>query len=83
MEIKDSEIHIINMKNALIELSKLEEKSYEYKKIYDSIKLYLKNNCIHSIIKDYIDVDYGENAVEICYCEKCYLDESDIFTFSK
>lgn len=34
--------------------------------------------CNHSIINDYIDVDYGEKSLRISYCEKCLKDESEI-----
>jgi hypothetical protein len=34
--------------------------------------------CHHSIIDDYIDLDYGEKSLRISYCEKCLLDVSVI-----
>lgn len=33
----------------------------------------LKKLCKHNIIFDYIDLDYGENTKQICYCEYCEL----------
>ena len=36
------------------------------------------DDCNHSIIDDYIDLDYGEKSQRIFYCEKCLLDETTI-----
>ena len=33
----------------------------------------LKKLCKHNIIYDDIDIDYGENTKQICYCEYCEL----------
>ena len=42
----------------------------EFKKIYYSILLYIKNNCNHVIIEDYIDICM-ESSNKIEYCKNC------------
>ena len=37
-----------------------------------------QKKCHHSFITDYIDVDYGEKSIRICYCEKCFLDRTNL-----
>ena len=37
-----------------------------------------QKKCDHSFITDYIDVDYGEKSIRICYCEKCFLDRTNL-----
>lgn len=41
-----------------------------------------QKKCVHSFITDYIDVDYGEKSIRICYCEKCLLDGGTNLTIS-
>ncbi len=69
---------VIYMRNALEQLSKIDEQTPECKKIYDSIIDYLRKNCLHSIIMDDIDVEYGERSIRIVYCEKCLLDANQL-----
>jgi hypothetical protein len=49
----------------------------EYKQIYTLVQEYLKNNCNHNIIKDYIDISPDESK-DIYYCSHCYLMEDEI-----
>lgn len=44
----------------------------EYNHIRTLTELYLKQNCIHSIVTDYIDTDI-EQSQTIKYCEKCFM----------
>ena len=46
----------------------------EYNHIRTLTKSYLKQNCIHSIIIDYIDTDIDKSQI-IKYCEKCFMTE--------
>lgn len=49
----------------------------EYRHIYKLVQEYLKKNCIHNIIKDYIDISPDESK-DIYYCSYCYLMEDEI-----
>jgi hypothetical protein len=49
----------------------------EYKNIYKLVQEYLKKNCNHIIIKDYIDISPDETK-DIYYCSHCYLMENEI-----
>ena len=75
---EETTMDIIHMRNALDELSRLKKRPHEYVIIYDSIISYLKKWCIHSIITDDIDLDYGEKTLRISYCEKCFLHETQL-----
>jgi hypothetical protein len=41
------------------------------------VQEYLKKNCNHIIIKDYIDISLDETK-DIYYCSHCYLMENEI-----
>ena len=78
MELEETTLDIIHMRNALDELYRLKERPSEYNKIVDSINEYLRKNCRHSMTTDDIDIDYGEKTMRICYCEKCFLHEEQL-----
>lgn len=52
-------------------------KNSEYKHIYTLVQEYLKKNCNHNIVKDYIDISPDESK-DIYYCSHCYLMEDEI-----
>ena len=78
INIEETPMNIIHMRNALEELSRLKEMPPEYNIIYDSIIAYLKKWCKHSMTTDDIDMDYGERTMRICFCEKCFLQEEQL-----
>ena len=43
----------------------------DYKRIYDSIIHYIKTNCNHKIVEDFIDIGM-DKTVKIEYCEICF-----------
>lgn len=52
-------------------------KNSEYKHICTLVQEYLKKNCNHNIVKDYIDISPDETK-DIYYCCHCYLMEDEI-----
>jgi len=66
---------MMNVKRIMNKDSCLENS--EYKQIYKLVQEYLKKNCNHNIIKDYIDISLDESK-DIYYCSHCYLMEDEI-----
>jgi len=77
-EVNQIPFDILSVRTLFFEISKICSTYPECKGIYDITLEYLRDNCIHSIIDDYIDVDYGERSVQISYCENCMLDVSQL-----
>jgi hypothetical protein len=77
-EVKQIPFDILSVRTLFFEMSKICSKYPECKEIYDITLEYLQENCLHSIVDDYIDVDYGERSIQISYCENCMLDISQL-----
>jgi hypothetical protein len=49
-----------------------ESKQYkEYIKIYNDICEFIKKNCIHEYVDDYVDLDCDRGGYYITYCKIC------------
>jgi len=77
-EVKQIPFDILSVRTFFFEISKIRSTYPECKELYDITLEYLRENCIHSMIDDYIDVDYGERSIQISYCESCMLDTSQL-----
>jgi len=47
------------------------EQYKEYIKIYNDICAFIKKNCIHEFVEDYIDLDCDRGGYYITYCKIC------------
>ena len=53
----------------LLECLNENERTEEYTEIINRITKYLKDNCCHCVVSDYIDIDV-ERSQEIRYCKQ-------------
>lgn len=65
------DIEIMNTVSNLLESLPEHHRKGNYTTILQSIRNYIKNNCKHEYINDFIDVDIGKTQ-KIVYCCKCY-----------
>jgi hypothetical protein len=77
-EVNEIPFDILSVRTLFFEISKIHSTYPQFKKLHDITLKYLQDNCIHSIVDDYIDVDYGEMSIQISYCENCMLDISQL-----
>lgn len=63
--------NLVDIKNKLESLVSYTSNDRELEKIYNSILSYIKTNCNHKIVDDYIDIEC-DRSLKIIYCEKCF-----------
>jgi len=66
------EIQSLNSIREKLEYIIDENSNDELKDIYNSVVLYIKNNCPHYFIHDYIDIDC-DKSMQINYCKYCFM----------
>jgi hypothetical protein len=60
----------------ILETLSLHYQSPDYKQLIQNMNEYVKNNCYHSFVEDYVDVD-PERSQRIRYCEICYSNSEE------
>ena len=67
-----TDIAVMAESKLLLECLNENERTEEYTEIINRITKYLKDNCFHYVVSDYIDIDV-ERSQEIRYCKHCKI----------